>query len=210
MGGSTLPEGMTYAQYAQRGAYPLIVTALLAAVFVLATFRPGETHKDLKWSRRLVFVWLLQNVFFVISAGWRLWLYVEVYTLTRWRVAAAIWMLLVACGLLWILVRIAVGRSNLWLINVNALTASVVLFVCTFLNMDGAIAAFNVRHCEEIRGKGAHLTSGGIASCIRSSDGQPDRALRAGVFFAVGEKNSATPCRIDISIHRSMRVRNVL
>jgi Domain of unknown function (DUF4173) len=34
-GGRTLPEGVTYAQYAHRGAYPLIVTALLAAAFVL-------------------------------------------------------------------------------------------------------------------------------------------------------------------------------
>src|SRR5690606_27350298 len=34
--GAALPEGMTYAQYAHRGAYPLIVTALLAGAMVLA------------------------------------------------------------------------------------------------------------------------------------------------------------------------------
>ncbi|QQS57131.1 MAG: DUF4173 domain-containing protein [Alphaproteobacteria bacterium] len=30
--GMDLPKGITYARYAQQGAYPLIVTALLAAV----------------------------------------------------------------------------------------------------------------------------------------------------------------------------------
>ena len=41
-GGVALPAGMTYAMYAHRGAYPLIVTALLAAGFVIMTMRPGS------------------------------------------------------------------------------------------------------------------------------------------------------------------------
>ena len=153
-GGATLPADMTYAEYARRGAYPLIATALLAALFVLIAFRPGVSNEQRRWSCRMVYLWLAQNVFLVVSSVWRLRLYVEVYTLSRMRVAAAIWMLLVACGLVWILVRIASGRSTQWLVNVNALTAAAVLFVCAFLNVDGAIASFNVRHCEELRGPG--------------------------------------------------------
>jgi hypothetical protein len=38
--GAALPDGMTYASYAHRGAYPLIVTALLAA-FVIVAMRPA-------------------------------------------------------------------------------------------------------------------------------------------------------------------------
>src|SRR4029078_10113192 len=46
-GGVALPDGMTYASYAHRGAYPLIVTALIAAGFVLAALRPRSgTHAD--------------------------------------------------------------------------------------------------------------------------------------------------------------------
>jgi hypothetical protein len=40
-GGAALPNGMSHAQYAHRGAYPLIVTALLAAGFALIAMRPG-------------------------------------------------------------------------------------------------------------------------------------------------------------------------
>jgi hypothetical protein len=153
-GGAALPDGLTYAQYAHRGAYPLIATALLAATFVLLAFRPGAPDTHRRRACLLVYAWLAQNVFLVVSSAWRLRLYVEVYTLSRMRVAAAVWMLLVACGLVWILVRIATGRSNRWLVNVNALTAAGVLFVCAFPNLDGAIARFNVQRCEEIRGKG--------------------------------------------------------
>ncbi|NTU96117.1 MAG: DUF4173 domain-containing protein, partial [Bacteroidales bacterium] len=41
-------------------------------------------------------------MFLVFSAGWRLWLYVTVFSLSRLRVAAGVWMFLVACGLIWI------------------------------------------------------------------------------------------------------------
>ena len=40
-GNATLPAGINYASYAHQGAYPLIVTALLAAGFVLAAMKPG-------------------------------------------------------------------------------------------------------------------------------------------------------------------------
>ena len=43
-GGVALPDGMTYATYAHRGAYPLIVTALLAAGFVLVDDAAGQRH----------------------------------------------------------------------------------------------------------------------------------------------------------------------
>ncbi len=149
-GGAALPQGLTYAEYAQRGAYPLIATALLAAAFVLVTFRAGVSTADLRIERRLVYVWLLQNVFLVVSVAWRLWLYVNVYSLTRLRLAAGIWMVLVACGLLWILVRILNSRSNLWLVNVNTVTLAVVLYACAWIGIDPWVASFNVRHCAEI------------------------------------------------------------
>ena len=47
-GGVALPDGMTYANYAHRGAYPLIVTALLAAAFVLVAMRPGSATSGIR------------------------------------------------------------------------------------------------------------------------------------------------------------------
>ena len=156
-GGAALPEGMTYAEYAQRGAYPLVATALLAAAFMLITFRQDCDSRHGRIARGLVYLWIGQNVFLTVSAGWRLNLYVEVYSLTYLRVAAAIWMLLVALGLVWICVRIVAKRSNIWLINANALTLITVLYLCAFVNFAGIIAWYNVRHCREVTGHGATL-----------------------------------------------------
>jgi hypothetical protein len=156
-GGAQLPQGMTYASYAHRGAYPLVATALLAALFVLATFRSGSNGKAMHTARLLVYLWLAQNVFLVLSAAWRLNLYIDIYSLTRLRAAAAIWMLLVAMGLVYICWRIISARTNTWLVNVNLLTLLGVLFVCSFVNWDSMIASYNVRHCKEATGEGVPI-----------------------------------------------------
>jgi hypothetical protein len=145
-GGVALPEGMTYAAYAHRGAYPLIVTALLAASFVLGATRDGSRAAGNRLIRALIYVWTAQNVLLVISSILRLDLYVGVYSLTYWRVAAFIWMGLVAVGLVLIIARIALGRSNNWLLTANLLTLSVTLYACGFVNFASVIASWNVDH----------------------------------------------------------------
>jgi hypothetical protein len=79
----------------------------------------------------------------------RLELYVRAFTLTRWRVAAAIWMLLVAIGLVTIVWRIARHRTNTWLVRANAAALLAVLYGGCFLNFDAMIAWYDVKHCHE-------------------------------------------------------------
>jgi hypothetical protein len=156
-GGAALPENMSYAEYAHRGAYPLIATALLAGGFVLVALRPGSETEKIHSTRYLVYFWIGQNVFLVISSIWRTTLYIEEYSLTYLRLAAMIWMGLVALGLVWIVLRIVWSRSNTWLINLNGITLLTVLMTCAFINMGSVIAQFNVEHCKEVRGRGPAL-----------------------------------------------------
>lgn len=156
-GGVALPHGMTYATYAHRGAYPLIVTALLAAGFVLATMRPGSDMERSPLFRPLVFLFVGQNVLLVISSILRLDLYVQVYALSYWRVAAFIWMLLVAAGLVLIVARIALGRSNSWLTVMNLGALALTLYVCCFINFPALIADYNVAHSRDMKGPGIAL-----------------------------------------------------
>lgn len=153
-GGATLPDGMTYAH---RGAYPLVVTALLAGLFVLITFRPGGAAQRSKTARRLVGLWVAQNIVLMASSVWRLNLYVEVYSLTRWRLAAALWMVLVGVGFGWLIWRIVAGRDNRWLLQRVTLTGLALLYVVCFVNLDGKIARYNVAHCQEMGGGGQTL-----------------------------------------------------
>jgi hypothetical protein len=147
-GGIALPEGMSYASYAHRGAYPLIVTALLAALFVILATRPGSEAERSPLIRNLVFLWIGQNVLLVISSILRLDLYVEVYSLTYWRVAAFVWMLLVAVGLVLIVLRIILNRSNAWLVGMNLGSLALALYICAFVNFPSLIATYNVQHSK--------------------------------------------------------------
>jgi len=140
-----LPAGMTQAEYAHRGAYPLIATALIAGAMTLAMLRPGSVSERHTWARRLVTAWVAQNLVLVASSALRTIDYIEASMLTAWRIAALAWMALVAVGLVLICWRILRGRSARWLINWNALAATAVLAICTFVDLGAMAASWNVR-----------------------------------------------------------------
>ncbi|WP_027682985.1 DUF4153 domain-containing protein [Rhizobium leguminosarum] len=156
-GGADLPDHMSHAEYAHRGAYPLIATALLAAGFVLVAMRRGGPGDHSSLIRGLVHAWIGQNILLCLSSMLRLGLYVEVYSLTELRVAAGLWMGLVAIGLVLILLRILLNRSNEWLIAANLASLIAVLYISAFIDFSAVIARFNVAHSQEISQEGPPL-----------------------------------------------------
>jgi len=155
--GAPLPGDMTLAAYAHRGAYPLIATALLAALFVLVTLRPGTPTGESPLVRRLVYVWIAQNVVLVASTMHRTLDYIEAYSLTRLRIAALVWMALVAIGLVLICVRLWRRKSGPWLINANLAAALLALSACSAMDLGAIAARWNVRHAREVGGAGVRL-----------------------------------------------------
>ena len=154
---AALPKGMTLAEYAHRGAYPLIVTALLAAGFVLVALRPGSKTAAMPLVRPLVVVWVAQNVLLVANAALCTLDYIAAYSLTQLRIAALLWMGLVALGLVLVLWRMLRGKSASWLINANAAAALGLLGVCSFVDLDAISARYNIAHARELGGGGAAL-----------------------------------------------------
>lgn len=163
-GGVALPEGMSYAEYAHRGAYSLIVTALLAALFVLLTVRRDAGGRNARLIRALVYLWIGQDIMLCLSAILRLDLYVAAYSLTGMRVAAGLWMLLVALGLLLIMLRILLDRSNAWLFAWNIAGLLVVLYGVAVTDVDGVVARYNVEHSRDLGGSGQWLDITYLAS----------------------------------------------
>ncbi len=143
--GAALPAGMTQTEYVHRGAYPLIGTALIAGAMALAMLRPGSASERHPWARRLVTLWVAQNLVLVASSALRTIDYIETSMLTAWRIAALAWMALVALGLILICWRILTARSARWLINWNALAAAMVLATCSFVDLGAVAASWNVR-----------------------------------------------------------------
>jgi hypothetical protein len=163
-GGLALPEGMSYAEYAHRGAYPLVVTALLAALFVLLTVRRDDSGRHARLIRALVYLWIGQNIMLCLSAILRLDLYVAAYSLTGMRVAAGLWMLLVALGLMLIMLRILLDRSNAWLFAWNMAGLLVVLYGVAVTDVDGIVARYNIEHSRDLGGSGQWLDITYLAS----------------------------------------------
>lgn len=195
--GVGLPAGMTHAEYAHRGAYPLIAAALVAAGLVLATLRGGEAEKVPALRLSLV-AFVGQGLMLVVSSILRLDLYVNAYSMTLWRLAALVWMGLVAFGFATILVRILARRSNRWLKTVNATAAALVLWGWCFVDEVDLVARYNLAHCVEVTGSGSkldldHLLSLGPA-VIPALDARRD-AL-ADLVVAVMQRDPATG-RID-------------
>lgn len=149
------PEGVTPAGEAQEAAYLLVVSALLAAAFVLFALR-GRGEGD-RLVRALVYLWVGQNVVIVLSAILRLDLYVELYSLTRLRFAAFVWMALVAAGLVLIVARMLLSRSNAWLVKANLVSLGMALYGCSLVDPDAIVANYNVEHSRERSGQGVAL-----------------------------------------------------
>lgn len=139
--GATLPEGMSLAEYAHRGAYPLLATALLAGAFALSARPFLHEHRAI---RPLLLVWLAQNMVLCGAAMMRLEHYVDTYGLTYLRLYALIWMGLVAIGLGLVAVQILRGRNAAWLLIRCAALGLGTLYLCAFVNFAQIIAAQNL------------------------------------------------------------------
>jgi len=155
--GARLPTGVSLADYAHRGAYPLIATALLAGLFVLVALRPGSQTARTPWLRALVILWVAQNLVLVASSILRTLDYVQAYSLTRFRIAALAWMSLVGVGLVLVCWRMLRGKTAGWLIDANLAATGLVLAACSLVDLGSVAAGWNVRHAREIGGQGSAL-----------------------------------------------------
>ncbi len=143
-----LPAGLTYAEFAQRGSYRLIAAVVMAAVTLCVFFRVRALQSRNRVALALAYVFVAQNLLVLVGAARRLQLYVDVYGLTRLRVAAFIWMALVAVGFITIVVKLRGVRPFSFLLRANAASVAVVLAVVTLLDINGFIAGWNVERYE--------------------------------------------------------------
>jgi len=167
LGGAGLPEGMSYAEYAHRGAYPLVALALLSGGFALLA-RPFITAAPVL--KTLLVIWVVQTVWLTLSSVARLEMYVDVYGLTRLRIAAAIWMCLVASGLGLILWQILKGLPNLWMIKRTCALGVCALYISCFTSFDATIGWYNLnRAVIADRGYLCDLSEDAIPAILRYS-----------------------------------------
>jgi Domain of unknown function (DUF4173) len=144
--GQAVPSRITNFDFAHRGAYTLILAALLSAAFILLVWRTSFRAQISGNIRALTYAWLMQNVILVGSCAYRLNLYTQTHSLTSLRFSTFIWMALVATGLILIACRITYDKSSRWLINANALAAAATLYICSAISFPAIVSGYNARH----------------------------------------------------------------
>ncbi|GAA0648397.1 DUF4153 domain-containing protein [Brevundimonas lenta] len=184
--GAPLPGDIGLSDYAHKGAWTLMATALLAGVFVLVALRPGSETARKPLVRALVIVWVGQTLLLVASSIYRTADYIESYALTRFRIAALIWMAMVAIGLLLICWRLIRDKDGHWLIDANVRLVLVVLVIVSVVDLGAVAAWWNVRHAREVGGRGVELDLGylrtlgapALVSLVELEQTAPDPGLR--------------------------------
>ncbi len=139
-----LPSGFSQVEYVRRGAYSLIVTVLLAAVFVVFALRKNSLAANNKFVRLLVYLWIAQNMALVASSAQRTMTYINDTGWTELRVSALLWMGLVCFGLAAVIWRVWKNLGTVWLVNANFAAAVVLLAGCCVFNLQGFVAERNV------------------------------------------------------------------
>jgi hypothetical protein len=139
-----LPLGLSQTDYVRRGAYSLIVTVLLAAVFVVFALRKNSPASNNKTVRFLVYAWIAQNIALVASSAQRTMTYINETGWTEWRVSALLWMALVCVGLAAVIWRVWKNHGTVWLVNANFAAAALLLAGCCVFNLQGFVAERNV------------------------------------------------------------------
>jgi hypothetical protein len=146
-----LPEGVTFAQFLHQGVGMLIVSIIISIIIVLFYFRGSlnfiEKSKVLKY---LAYLWILQNIFMLISVCLKNHLYIDSYGLTYKRIGIYVYALLTIIGLVTTYLKVRNTQKNLFLIRVNGWTFYSVFVLSSFINWDQLIVDYNQKGKHEI------------------------------------------------------------
>ena len=151
MGKGSLPEGMTYSQYARQGFFQLLFVAVLNLVMVLMCIKYCREHVLLK---AILLVISLCTYVMIASAVYRMMLYVQQYHLTFLRVLV-LWFLAMLVVLMAGVVLLIFNRA-FPLFRFCLVAISVFYLGFAWIKPDYVIARYNVEHgaCQGEEGLG--------------------------------------------------------
>lgn len=141
----SLPVDITYAQYAHEGFYQLLFVALfnLSAVFLLT-----RLCKKQRFLNFLLAVISLCTCIMILSAGYRIIMYIDAYYLTRLRIMVLWFLLLTLIVMLYVIYYIY--HPTFPINRITIITVSVLYLILSFSRMDYIIADYNLTHDTNI------------------------------------------------------------
>jgi len=170
-GANISAEGYTYAEYARRGFFELVVVALFTWLvhYGLASFTRRETRHERTTFTLLGILLLLLTGVILVSAFQRLSLYEAAYGFTRDRLVAHIFMIFIGLALVVsIVLEVTRGFKHMALSLLFGLLAF--SLTLTFVNVDATIARQNIEHAMA----GYPLDAAYLAGMTISEDAVPE------------------------------------
>ncbi|MBN2712825.1 MAG: DUF4173 domain-containing protein [Planctomycetes bacterium] len=142
----SLPEGISYSEYAITGTVWLTV-ALALTSFVLGVIFSGDLNFHTRTPRLRFFAWIwaVQNLLLAVFAYHRLSLYVSFNGLTRWRTVGAFGITLVIFGLLIVVRKILNKKSFLWMARRQLVAFALTVFALGIFPIDYIAHTVNTR-----------------------------------------------------------------
>ena len=140
-----LPDGVTYSQYAHEGFWQLLFVSIINFVTVLICAKIFEENRSLKI---LLTVLSICTCIMIISAAYRMILYVNEYNLTFLRVLV-LWFLAVLT-VIFIGVIYSIYRRNFGLFRYMTAVVSVGYILLSLGRPDALIANYNIENTTEM------------------------------------------------------------
>ncbi|MEL7644977.1 MAG: DUF4173 domain-containing protein [Anaerolineaceae bacterium] len=164
-------EGFTYAEYARRGFFELVVAAIITLLvhYGLASLTRREDRRRKVFFSILASLLLLQTGVILVSAFQRLSLYEAAYGFTQARLTAHVFMVFLGLGLALSIVM-EITRTYKHLAVSLLLVLLAFGLTLSFLNVDRTIARQNIQHAQA----GNELDLAYLAGGSLSEDAAPE------------------------------------
>lgn len=149
--GMSLPEGVTMADALHQAVGTIIFSIVIAIAVLLFIFRSGMNfYERNKFIKLLAYLWIIQNVFIVVSTIYRNSLYINEYMLTYKRIGVYVYLTLTLVGLISVMIKVVSAKSNWFLFRFNGWSFYAALVILPAINWDMFIARYNLNHSGEI------------------------------------------------------------
>ncbi|MCW1971039.1 MAG: DUF4173 domain-containing protein [Anaerolineae bacterium] len=142
----SVASGLTYADYARRGFFELVMVAMLLLLVLLLT----DWLMDKSDTRALTFFRITASILIalmavvMVSAFQRMWLYTQIYGLSELRLYPTAFMLWLAVTFGWFMLTTLRGRTQRFIFG--AMVAGfATLLVLNLINPDALIVRFNAQ-----------------------------------------------------------------
>jgi len=144
-----LPSEYTYAEYARRGFFELVVVSLINFIIILIAvwFLKMDENKTLKAARTLLTVLVCFTFIVLTSAFYRMVLYEQAYGFTYLRIFVQAFMVLLF--LLFMLNTVFIWYERFPIIKACFIVTIVVYIALNFSNVDAIIARNNIKRYEK-------------------------------------------------------------